>query len=538
MRTDAELLMAYAARRDGGAFAELVTRHGPMVYRSCRRLLGTDAEVEDAAQAVFVVLARKAGSFRKGADLAGWLYGIAGNVCRWALRDRARRTRHEKEAVMMRAGNDAEMADADREALLECVDRELAALPAAERQAVILRYLEDRPQAEAATIAGCPQGTLAWRASKGLERLRERLARRGTVLGLAAISGVLAAEAHAAVPASLLPSLVSASSLAAVGAAGGTAIVVGAQHSAPLHLAEGVMKAILWAKVKFAAMVTVGAMAVGVGTPAVYKAVAGENLKSADVGAGLKPAPTDANVIAWGETVNGLQAGLVPTTTTWSGGICSECLEKVEGAKGRIYLSIAKPCPKCLKGDTEKFCRGSCAIVKRICIKCGAAKPSGATFTEGEPIGLEYHLRNTGTREMKIADAGVTKWKLLFASKDGGVTRLAGFHPKRNMVGTEWPPISLAGGQHEVFNVAIDNNWQFEDIAKPGSGIETLPPGRYVVTATLERSFKPELFWHGKVTSGAVEIEIAPGGAAVGRKISIDAETGEVTQPGQVPIIN
>lgn len=215
MQPDAELLAAYAARRDEAAFAEIVSRHGGMVYRACRRLLGDDHEAEDAAQAVFVVLVRKAGNLREGGRLGGWLHGVAGLVCRQAVRERARRARHEKEAGMMRVGNDAEMAVADREALLECVDRELVALPAAERQAVILRYLEDRPQEEAAQIAGCPQGTLAWRASKGLERLRERLARRGTVLGLAAIAGILAAESQAAVPVSLLPSLVSASSLAA-----------------------------------------------------------------------------------------------------------------------------------------------------------------------------------------------------------------------------------------------------------------------------------------------------------------------------------
>lgn len=266
MQTDGELLTRYARQRDDSAFAELVARHGAMVYRACLRLLGDAHEAEDAAQAAFIVLARKAGSFRPGADLASWLHGIARRAALRTLRDRSRRARHEQEGGgMMRTTTESapEISEADRRKLLAAVDGELAALPRELRQAVILRYLEGRSQAEAAEIAGCPQGTLGWRASEGLERLRRRLAGRGVTLGAAALTGVLGVEAAATIPQTLVPALAAATKLAAVGAAGGKAVL----------LADGVVRALLWAKLKIAVAGLAAAAAVAAATPAVVGAV-------------------------------------------------------------------------------------------------------------------------------------------------------------------------------------------------------------------------------------------------------------------------
>jgi len=278
MRTDAELLAAYAATGDEPAFAELARRHGAMVYRVCLRSLGRHHDAEDAAQAVFVILARKARSLSKDVDLAAWLHGTARHAAGWAARSEARRERREEAAAMAGA---AEIDPADVGArhavpLPGDVDAALAALPAEQRQAVILRYLEDRTQEEAAAVAGCPQGTMARRATVGLERLRERLARKRPELGAAALVAALAADAGAAVPASLLPSILAVPKFAAVGAAAGAVGIVGAQHAVPVQIAEGVMKAMFWMKVKLAAAVLAAAAVVGVGTPLVYGAAAGD----------------------------------------------------------------------------------------------------------------------------------------------------------------------------------------------------------------------------------------------------------------------
>ena len=99
-RTDKELLDSYVADGDEPAFAELVARYHPMVYRTCWRLLGNDHDAEDAAQAAFLVLARKAGSLRQEGRLNGWLHRVARLTALEAVRKRAARERHQTEFAL------------------------------------------------------------------------------------------------------------------------------------------------------------------------------------------------------------------------------------------------------------------------------------------------------------------------------------------------------------------------------------------------------------------------------------------------------
>ncbi len=269
MRTDRELLQDYAATGSEAAFAELAGRHGPMVYRTCLRCLGDAHAAQDAAQAAFLVLARKARKLRSEGELAAWLHRVAKNTAHLALRSRARRARHEEAAAMVRKAVRTAGAEPGGGEAMRRLDRELDALPAAQRQAVVLRYLEGRTQEEAARLAGCPQGTLTRRATIGLEKLRERMCQRGCVLGASALVGLLGAEAGAAAPASLLPSILAVPKLAAAGAAAGAA------GSTAAVLAEGVVKMMFWAKVKIAAAVGTFVIVLGAGIPLGVKAVAG-----------------------------------------------------------------------------------------------------------------------------------------------------------------------------------------------------------------------------------------------------------------------
>ncbi len=262
--SDAELMRRHLGG-DESAFEALAGRHAPMVYRTSLRLLGDAHEAEDATQAVFVILTRKAARFRKGGDLAAWLHGIARRVASQARRSKQRRRRREEEGAMLKVASSGEgLSDQEKTAALEALDRELGALPLNQRQAVILRYLEGHGLDEAAAIANCPTRTLSWRASEGLNRLRARLGGRGAMLGTTGLVALLAAESASALPASLVPSVIAASkSAVAIGAAAGTG-VAGAKA---ILLAEGTMKTMLLFKIKVAAAIIGATLVAGASVP-------------------------------------------------------------------------------------------------------------------------------------------------------------------------------------------------------------------------------------------------------------------------------
>jgi RNA polymerase sigma factor (sigma-70 family) len=268
MKTDFELIREYAETNAGEAFAELAARHQQMVYRTCLRLLANAQDAEDAAQAVFIVLAKKAGRLAREGALGGWLHNVARRVVLDLLKRRRRQEeRRRKLAMESETADGAEKSEAAKQDVLAHVDEELARLSSRLRQAVILRYLEGRSEKEAAELAGCPQGTMGRRASEGIGELRRRLAKRGLVTSAPALIGLLAAEAQAAPPAALLSTILTISK---AGAAGGAAGASGTS----IMLAEGTMKAMLIGQVKLAAAVVGAVVIVGGGTGLALKAAA------------------------------------------------------------------------------------------------------------------------------------------------------------------------------------------------------------------------------------------------------------------------
>jgi RNA polymerase sigma factor (sigma-70 family) len=235
---DQELLAEYRTASSERAFQEIVARHGGMVFRTCLRLLGNSHEAEDAAQAAFIVLARRPAAV--SSPLPIWLHWVARNTASKIIRARGRRAYYEKEAARMMTTVDAPSSNAH---LREELDAALDKLPVVLRQAVILRYLEGRGQEEAARLAGCPQGTLARRSMEGLQKLRSILQRRGMLLSAAALTTLLAQEASAALPVmSLLPLKLAAARTV--------------PSASALLVAESVISAMYWGKVKlFAAAV-------------------------------------------------------------------------------------------------------------------------------------------------------------------------------------------------------------------------------------------------------------------------------------------
>ena len=197
--SDADLLQQYVTRRDADAFAELTRRHGPLVWRVCRRLLPQTHLAEEAYQAVFLVLARRAAKIRKSAALCSWLYAVAYRIARQARADLLREQTRPREPVAAAVPDPA--CEAAWRELERIVVEEVHALPEKYRLPVLLCYWEGLTNEEAAVRLSWPAGTLKTRLLKARRLLHERLTRRGVSLSAGALVTLLAAgDADAMMP--------------------------------------------------------------------------------------------------------------------------------------------------------------------------------------------------------------------------------------------------------------------------------------------------------------------------------------------------
>ena len=208
--TDERLLRDFLSVRDGSAFEALVSRHGPMVLRVCRDVLGDHDFAEDAFQATFLVLARQAGSIRDRGSVGRWLYEVALRISRRERRRLSRIRSQERQAPEMEAAAPPDFDPADRE-LKPILHEEIGRLPSKIREAIVLCYLQGLTVDDAAKRLGCPVGTLKSRLGKGRELLRSRLTRRGLAASiLLLLMFSLTEETSASVPDSLLDSTLKA----------------------------------------------------------------------------------------------------------------------------------------------------------------------------------------------------------------------------------------------------------------------------------------------------------------------------------------
>jgi RNA polymerase sigma factor (sigma-70 family) len=259
--TDRDLLQRFAHGRDGDAFAALVQRHGPLVLGVCRRVLRREQDAEDAFQATFLVLARKAGSIGQPELLGNWLYGVAGRVARKARADASRRRAHEQRVTDMSPRPPTR--EAGWEDLREVLDDEVRRLPDKFRAPLVLCYMQDLTREEAAARLGWSPGAVKGMLERGREVLRSRLARRGVAVSVGSLAAMLSGDAlSAAVPAVLMDSTVRAAVAFAVrdAAAAGSAAA----------LAEGVLQAMWMTRLKvwLAVVLVLGAALTGAGVAA------------------------------------------------------------------------------------------------------------------------------------------------------------------------------------------------------------------------------------------------------------------------------
>ena len=201
---DADLLARFAADRDEDAFAELVRRHDPLVWGVARQVLGHDQDSEDAFQATFLLLSRRAKSIRSPAAIAAWLHGTAWRIATKPRATAAARQKRER-AVVPRAGGDV-VADVSLRELQAILHAEIVALPANYRTPFVLCVLEGRGRSEVAKLLGWNEGTLSTRLAWARQRLRTHLLRRGVDVAAALAAIEVTRDATAAVPAALTAS--------------------------------------------------------------------------------------------------------------------------------------------------------------------------------------------------------------------------------------------------------------------------------------------------------------------------------------------
>ena len=233
---DAELLKRFAAGRDESAFAAIVDRHGPMVLGLCRRMLN-EHDAEDALQATFLVLARKASAIRKGTSLASWLYGVAHRI---AGKLRKSAARHPAPQAPLPDVPQPQAPDPSWREVQAVLDEELRKLPERFRAPLVLCYLEGRTRDEAARDLGWSVTTFRGRLERGRNLLRKRLTRRGLPLPAALLGvGLSEAAVSAALPAGLAETTVRAVLSA----------VPGGTTTRAVLLAGGVLKTMLFTRI-------------------------------------------------------------------------------------------------------------------------------------------------------------------------------------------------------------------------------------------------------------------------------------------------
>ena len=255
--SDAQLLERFLARREEAAFEELVRRHGPLVLGVCRRVLGEAQAAEDAFQATFLVLVRRASSIVPRSSVGAWLGGVARRTALKARTAAARRRRAEGEVARRRPWAAPPPIG---ESLRPLFDEEIGRLPERYRAAVVLCMLEGRSRKEAAALLGWSEGTLSGRLARAKELLGERLRRRGVTLAGAALLAALAEYAAAReVPPAL--ALLTAQAASWFAGSGGSAQV----SPSVVALTEEVLRNMVMSKFKTVAVVVALLLGIGLG---------------------------------------------------------------------------------------------------------------------------------------------------------------------------------------------------------------------------------------------------------------------------------
>ena len=267
---DIALLRQYAERNAESAFATLVEKYVNLVYSTALRSVGNSHAAEEITQAVFIILARKARSLSQGTILSGWLYQTARLTAANFLRAEIRRQHREQEAYMQSLLNELEPEVWPQIAPL--LDAAMERLGEKDRNAVVLRYFENKNLREVGAALGASEDAAKMRVNRALEKLRKFFTKRGVTLSGTAIAGAVSANSVQAAPVDLVATVTAV-------AAKGTTI-----SATITTLVKGTMKMMTWMKLKFAAGVGVAALlAGGAATVAISQTSGDDQLKPQEI---------------------------------------------------------------------------------------------------------------------------------------------------------------------------------------------------------------------------------------------------------------
>jgi RNA polymerase sigma factor (sigma-70 family) len=258
---DWQLLREYARRNSEDAFRTLVERYAGLVYHAALRQSGNPQTAQDITQAVFIALARKADRLPRGTVLSGWLFRATRFAFANIAREESRRQRREQEAVMMQNPLQPDESESVWKQITPLLDDALDHISAKDREALLLRFFQDKPHRETAWLLGISEDAAKVRVSRAVEKLRLIFATRGVAVPSVMLLAAFAAHGTQAAPAGLTAAIASAA------AAKGTVGV-----SSTLTIAKGVLKIMAWTKAKTAIVVGAGVLiAAGTAVESVVK---------------------------------------------------------------------------------------------------------------------------------------------------------------------------------------------------------------------------------------------------------------------------
>jgi RNA polymerase sigma factor (sigma-70 family) len=459
---DGALLAQFVAKDDEAAFEVLVQRHGPMVLGVCRRTLGDGHDAEDAFQATFLVLARRASTIRKPDAVAAWLYAVACDIA-----GRARKARSQRNRFHISTECDVSRSDphaTEWHELRPVLDEELGRLPEKYRAPVVLCYLEDRSNAEAAEQLGWPVGTVKGRLARARSLLQSRLAQRGVALGsgLLGLLGTVGGS-QAAMGAAVPPSLGTTTVLQAMRIATGATPALAGMTPTVAILYNGGLQAMRFAKLKMfgALFALLGVFAfTGAFT---FSALAGN-------GPGRTKESRHAPVRTDKTTTEKVDAKKPAAGTTEPAGVAIEA--RLVGAKESYTLDLGG---KTAEEFIKQFGEGK------------GPRRVGTRFPPSPQVDLKLELTNTGKEEIKVQVRGNENKLTLDLKGDG-----AFYAPVviQNFLPVRRPPTVLTIAPGKSVTLVDVPTLAFP---KPGAGSQAYwtAPGKYKLTVDYVLGVSP-----------------------------------------------
>jgi RNA polymerase sigma factor (sigma-70 family) len=305
---DSSFLTRFLTQRDDDAFAALVQRHGPLVYGTCQRILGNRNDSDDAFQAVFFVLARRAHTLKLDRSIGPWLHGVALRVAKKLRGQIVQRRLREMSAAKSER---VEAAEPEHD-FWAIIDEELARMSLPLREVLLLCDLSGQSHSQTGASLGLAKGTITKRLAKAREELATRLKRRGIMLGVAALSTMIATQARSSVPAPLLRETAKQAVAFSIGQVEGSVTAKNLAETVMRSLKFGVVK--VWLVVGLLGLMLTGGglmLAAGPGDP-------GENkVEPPRARADAKPDAAKVGTM-WKETFTGEYQSSLPVSVAFS----------------------------------------------------------------------------------------------------------------------------------------------------------------------------------------------------------------------------